>query len=138
MKRALILFLFCGAMASQALAQMAAPTGVPAAPPPPATAESAPAEITRPVPTVAPGTLGNMPTVVPNAQEGRELPLDAEAFDVRVHRRVTEYNQRHEQREGHTMIHRVDLGVEPRGREGHVPRCTVEKERVRWPHVARR
>jgi chromosome segregation ATPase len=42
-----------------------------------------------------------MPTVVPDNQEARELPLDSEAFDVRVHRRVEEYNLRHEQRERH-------------------------------------
>ena len=40
-----------------------------------------------------------MPTVAPDSQEARELPLDSEAFDVRVHRRVAEYGQRHEQRE---------------------------------------
>jgi chromosome segregation ATPase len=48
-----------------------------------------------------PGTLGKTPTIVPGAQEARELPLDSEAFDVRVHRRVADYNQRHEQRERH-------------------------------------
>jgi hypothetical protein len=34
------------------------------------------------------------------ANEGaREVPLDAEPFDVRVHRRIEEYGQRHQQRE---------------------------------------
>jgi chromosome segregation ATPase len=45
--------------------------------------------------------LGKTRSVVANYQEARELPLDSETFDVRVHRRVTEYNQRHEQRERH-------------------------------------
>jgi chromosome segregation ATPase len=99
MKRAFILVMFCGAMVSLALAQRAAPTAVVAAPPPPETVGSAPVEVTGPGPTAVPGTLGNTPNVVPDAQEARELPLDSEAFDVRVHRRVTEYNLRHEQRE---------------------------------------
>lgn len=98
MKRAIILLLFSFAMVGLALAQQPAPTALPAAPPPAERAESAPVEITRSGPT-APGTLGNAPTVVPDDQEGRELPLDSETFDVRVHRRVTEYGQRHQQRE---------------------------------------
>jgi len=101
MKRAIILVLLCFAMAGLTFAQQAAPTGPPAAPPPPETAESGPVEITAPGPRAAPGPLGNSPTVAPDAQEARELPLDSEAFDVRVHRRVTEYNERHEQRERH-------------------------------------
>ena len=99
MKRAIILVLFCTAIASWALAQQPAPTGVPAAPPPPETVAPSPAEITPPGQTVVPDTLGKTPTVVTDAQEARELPLDSEAFDVRVHRRVMEYGQRHQQRE---------------------------------------
>jgi hypothetical protein len=86
MKRALILFLFCFGLASLALAQQFAYTGPPPAPPPPAEA-------------AAPGTLGTAPTVVSDTHEARELPLDSEAFGVRVHRRVMEYGQRHQQRE---------------------------------------
>ena len=118
MKRALILVLFCCAMVSLALAQQPASTGVPAAPPPPETAASGTVDIARPDPTAAtpvgtmdtaptesadtttPGTLGKTPSVVANNQEARELPLDSETFDVRVHRRVTEYSQRHQRREG--------------------------------------
>ncbi|MGA2632341.1 MAG: hypothetical protein ABSG54_19265 [Terriglobia bacterium] len=117
MKRALILVLFCCAMVSLALAQQPASTGVPAAPPPPETAASGTVDIARPDPTAAtpvgtmdtaptesadtttPGTLGKTPSVVANNQEARELPLDSETFDVRVHRRVTEYSQRHQRRE---------------------------------------
>jgi hypothetical protein len=105
MKRAIILVLFCFAMVGLALAQQAAP-------PPPETAESAPVEITRSGPT-APGTVGTVPTVVPDAQEARELPLDSEAFDVRVHRRVTEYQQRHEQRERHMSSYDQATGGDP-------------------------
>jgi hypothetical protein len=43
--------------------------------------------------------LGKTRSVVANHEEARELPLDSETFDVRVHRRVTEYSQRHQQRE---------------------------------------
>jgi len=113
MKRAMILVLFCGAMVSQALAQEAAPTGAPAATPPPETAGPAPLEITGPSPTAAPGTLGNAPSVVPDAREARELPLDSEAFEVRVHRRVTEYGQRHQQRERHMSSYDKISGGNP-------------------------
>jgi chromosome segregation ATPase len=125
MKRALILVLFCGAIVSLALAQQPESTGVPAAPPPPETA--GPVDIARPgqtattpvgmvaatpagpadttptesVETTMPGMLGKTPAVVADTQEARELPLDSEPFDVRVHRRVTEYSQRHQQRERH-------------------------------------
>ena len=125
MKRASILVVFCGAMVSLALAQQPASTEVPAAPPPPETAASGPVDVAPPGPTATtpvgtvvatpagtvdttptesadtttPGTLGKTPSVVANNQEARELPLDSETFDVRVHRRVTEYSQRHQRRE---------------------------------------
>ena len=125
MKRELILVLFCGATVSLALAQQPASSEVPAAPPPPETAASGPADIAHPgqtamtpdvtevvtsvgtvdttptegADTTTPGTLGKTPPVVTDTQEARELPLDSESFDVRVHRRVTEYSQRHQQRE---------------------------------------
>jgi len=99
MKRALILVLFCSAIVSLAFAQQPAPTAAPDAPPSPETATPVPEEITPPGPTPAPGAVGQAPAVVPDAQEARELPLDSEPFDVRVHRRVMEYGQRHQQRE---------------------------------------
>lgn len=125
MKRALILALFCGAMVSLAFAQQSSSTGVPAAPPPPETAASDPVDIARPgqtattpvgtgaatpegtveatptesADTTTPGALGKTPPLVADTQEARELPLDSESFDVRVHRRVTEYSQRHQRRE---------------------------------------
>jgi chromosome segregation ATPase len=101
MKRALMLVLFCGAMVSLALAQQPASTEVPAAPPPPESAASGPVDATptESSETTTPGTLDKTPPVVADTHEARELPLDSETFDVRVHRRVTEYNQRHHQRE---------------------------------------
>ena len=125
MRRILIVVLFSGAVVGLALAQQPASTGMPAAPPlsataaagmvgvahsgpaattpvgtvaatPPGAVESTPAESAV---TTTPGMLGQTPSLVPNSQEARELPLDSEAFDVRVHRRVTEYSQRHQQRE---------------------------------------
>ena len=141
MKRALMLVMSCCAMASLALAQQHASTGLPAAPPPPETAASGPVDIAgsggtaaipeaaaddtpsgtpdntaieTPVPNSdnpASGTLANTPTVVSDSQGARELPLDSEPFDVRVHRRVGEYMQRHLQRE-HRMssYSRVSVG----------------------------
>jgi len=137
MKRALILVLFCGATVSLALAQQSASTRVPAAPPPPETAASGPGDIARPgqtattqvvtevatpagtvdttptegADTTTPGALGKTPPVVADTQEARELPLDLESFDVRVHRRVTEYSQRHQQRERRMSSYdRVSVG----------------------------
>jgi hypothetical protein len=114
MKRAMIFFLFCSTVASWGLAQQPSPTPVPAAPPsPPETVAPGPAEtpppdkpiapspaqINPPDQPAAPDTLVNAPAAVADVPGARELPLDSEAFDVRVHRRVAEYGQRHEQRE---------------------------------------
>ena len=111
MNRVMLAVFSCCALAGLAVAQQTATTAAPAAPPPPETAESAPGTATdpsaRPVPVGTRGAvpnaaaLANEPTVVPDPQEARELPLDSEPFDVRVLRRVTEYNQRREQRERH-------------------------------------
>jgi len=124
MKRAFMLVLFCCAMMSLALAQQPAST-VPAAPPPPESAAAGTVDIPRSGGTAAipvatsddttantaietpvdsadipvPGAPGNTPSVTADTQGARELPLDSEAFDVRVHRRVREYSQRHLQRE---------------------------------------
>ncbi|HXW14606.1 MAG TPA: hypothetical protein VEN79_08870 [Terriglobia bacterium] len=128
MKRATLLVLFCSAMASWGLAQQPSPTPVPAAPsPPPETVAPGPAETPPPDQPVAPGlvetkppdqpaapdTLGNAPTAVAEAPGARELPLDSEAFDVRVHRRVAEYGQRHEQRESRMSSYDQVSGGDP-------------------------
>jgi chromosome segregation ATPase len=51
-----------------------------------------------------------------DTQGARETPLDAEPFEVRVHRRLEEYNQRHGQRElemaSYTEASSADPGVE--------------------------
>jgi len=99
MRPVLILtFLVC-ALASVALAQAPSPGNVP--PPPPAGV----------APTPAPGTSGALPEAAlpagsetpqmtpADTQGARETPLDADTFDVRVHRRLEEYNQRRAQRE---------------------------------------
>ena len=113
MKHATILILFCGVMVSSALAQHHAPAGVPVGPPPPETIAPGPEEITLPGPAATPARLGTTPTVVADAPEARELPLDSETFDVRVHRRVTEYNQRHDQRERRMSSYDKVTGVDP-------------------------
>ena len=100
MKRTLMLVLFGFALVGVALAQQPSPTAVPAPPPPPAE-------------EVAPGTVGTTPTVVPGAHEARELPLDSETFDVRVHRRVMEYNDRHQQRELRMSSYDQAIGGDP-------------------------
>jgi chromosome segregation ATPase len=127
MKRALILLLLCLAVAGLAFAQQAAPTA-PAAtpPPPPAKADPAPVAVAAPDPAPVPIPVGNtpaaapdaapvgdVPAVVTDAQEARELPLDSEPFDVRVHRRVLEYNQRREQRERHLASYDQAVGGDP-------------------------
>ncbi len=128
MRHAIILVLFYCAMVSWALAQQPAPAPVPAAPsPPPETVAPGPAETPTPdqlaAPTPAqinppdqpagPDTLSNPPTAIPDAAGARELPLDSEAFDVRVHRRVAEYGQRHEQRENQMSSYDQVSGGDP-------------------------
>jgi len=128
MKRAIFLVLFCSAMAGWGLAQQPSPTPVPAAPsPPPETVAPGPAETPppdhplAPIPAqitpadrpAAPDTLGNSPAVIADAPGARELPLDSEAFDVRVHRRVAEYGQRHEQRESRMSSYDQVSGGDP-------------------------
>lgn len=117
MKRALLITLFCCAIETLVLAQQTASTRVPGTTPPPdetaasgtvdipptSKVEKMPAEATEEVPvvnadTTAPSTLGKTPAVEADTQGARELPLDSEAFDVRVHRRVVEYHQRHQDR----------------------------------------
>jgi len=98
MKPAILLVLFCFAVTSAAFAQRSAP---PPAPPPPETTQPIPVEVTPLQPPAAPQPVTNSPAAVPDTQEARELPLDSESFDVRVHRRVAEYNERHQERERH-------------------------------------
>jgi chromosome segregation ATPase len=119
MKRPWALALICCATAVVALAQEQEPASTNGSPPPPDAIANAPAG-TAPPPT--PDTTASQPSPTPSdtpvnvppdaqgvptpdlasgtgAQGAREVPLDVEAFDVRVRRRTAEYSQRHQQRE---------------------------------------
>jgi hypothetical protein len=97
MRPALILTLLACALASVTLAQSPGPSNLPSprvAPPPPAP------DTTGAVPDAAPPAASETPATAPaDTQGARETPLDAETFDVRVHRRLEEYNQRRAQRQ---------------------------------------
>jgi hypothetical protein len=137
MKRAWAVALICYAMAVVALAQeqqpaptdgappppdtMAAPSDGSPAPPPPAEAAVPAAESLPPAPAETPV---NVPPDVqsastPDAQSGtvaqgaREVPLDIEPFDARIHRRTSEYNQRHQQREREMASYDRASGADP-------------------------
>ena len=122
MKRPWALALICCATAVVALAQEQEPASTNGSPPPPDTVATAPAGTVAPSSTpdttasasqpsspapsetpvnISPDTQG-APTPDPasgtGAQGAREVPLDVEAFDVRVRRRTAEYSQRHQQR----------------------------------------
>ena len=100
MKPALILTLLMFVLASAALAQEPPPsnappspaTGVAPLPPAPDTSGIAPE-------ASAPPNAGSAETPPSDTPEARETPLDADPFDVRVHRRLEDYNQRRAQRE---------------------------------------
>jgi len=98
MRRALILTLLGCALAGVALAQQPPTTHVP--PPPPASvAPPPPTPGTTESESPPPAASETSETATEDTQGARETPLDAEAFDVRVHRRLDEYNQRRDQRE---------------------------------------
>ncbi len=116
MKRALILILMCGATAITVRPQQSAPAEgaspppeTPASPATPGTASSpaapdtttpAPAPPTADATTPSPAPASETPVAPPpDTQGAREMPLDAESFDVRVRRRIDEYGQRHQQRQ---------------------------------------
>ena len=98
MRRTLILTLLGCALAGVALAQQPPTTQVP--PPPPAgVAPPPPTPGTTESESPPPAASETPETTTENTQGARETPLDAEAFDVRVHRCLDEYNQRRDQRE---------------------------------------
>lgn len=101
MRYATLFVLLWFVMTGSALAQRAAPAPPPPGPPPAETADAVPVEVTPLSPTAAPLPATNVPAAAPEGQEARELPLDSEPFDVRIQRRVAEYNERHQQREHH-------------------------------------
>ncbi len=127
MKRASILALICCATAIAAAAQQpASPDG---SPPPPDT--TAPPAATPPPPAAtmvppstpdakATGSQSSPPaasetqvTAPADTQGAREVPLDVEPFDVRVHRRIEEYGQRHQQRERQMASYDKVSGADP-------------------------
>ena len=112
MKTALILTLLGCALASVALAQQPPTTQVP--PPPPAGMAPPPPTPGTTEPESPPPAASETPETAPQDTQGaRETPLDAEAFDVRVHHRLDEYNQRREQRELEMASYNKASGNDP-------------------------
>jgi hypothetical protein len=114
MRPALILILLGCVLAGTALAQQPAPSDVPPPPPagmaPPAPTPGATASEPESSPPAAPET----PDAATTDQQGaRETPLNAESFDVRIHRRLEEYNQRHGQREVEMASYTEASGTDP-------------------------
>ena len=124
MKRALTLALICFGMASVAFAQWQkfgpattpspyaeTPDGTTNAPTsatlnvPPAAADTTPlptsttADNTPVAPLIPTASApSDRTTGTPDAQGAVEMPLDTESFDARIHRRLDDYGQRHQQR----------------------------------------
>jgi hypothetical protein len=114
MRPALILTLLACALASVALAQAPAPGNVP--PPPPAGVAPPPPALdtTGAAAEPSPPAASETPQTAPaDTQGARETPLDAETFDVRVHRRLEEYNQRRVQRELEMASYAEASGSDP-------------------------
>ena len=112
MKTALILTLLGCALASVALAQQPPTTQVP--PPPPAGMAPPPPTPGTTEPESPPPAASETPETAPQDTQGaRETPLDTEAFDVRVHHRLDEYNQRREQRELEMASYNKASGNDP-------------------------
>jgi hypothetical protein len=62
----------------------------------------------------APSSSGSITTPSPTDTQGaREVPLDSEPFDARVHRRVEEYGQRHQQRQRQMASYAEVRGNDP-------------------------
>jgi hypothetical protein len=77
-------------------------------PPPPTPRTTAP-EAESPPPAAS-----ETPEAAPTDTQGaHETPLDAEPFDVRIHRRLEEYNQRHQQRELEMASYTEAGGADP-------------------------
>jgi len=98
MKGPPIVLLMCSTMVTVTLAQQPAPSEEQATPAAPDT--------TPPTPDTA--LPANSET-----QGAREMPLDAEPFDARVHRRIEEYGLRHQQRERQMVSYDKVSGTDP-------------------------
>ena len=107
MRRAFILTFLACALASVALAQAPLPNNAPP-PPPPTTGTTGAAPEASP-----PATQETPETATADAQGARETPLDAEPFDLRVHRRLEEYTQRRAQREAEMNSYTEASGSDP-------------------------
>lgn len=120
MKRAAILIsMSCATLMTvmTVRAQQSPPTEAPPPPeataPPAGTASSPPAADTS-VPAPTPSTTSEpAATATSDTQGAREIPLDAESFDVRVRRRVEEYGQRHQQRQLQMAEYDKATGADP-------------------------
>jgi len=137
MKRAWALALICCATAVVALAQEQETAPTNGSPPPPDTTATSPAntavvsstpDTTPPVSESSPPAPSETPVNAPpdtqgapapdpasgtGAQGAREVPLDVEPFDVRIHRRTAEYSQRHQQREREMASYDRASGTDP-------------------------
>ena len=114
MRPALVLILLGCVLAGTALAQQPAPSDVP--PPPPAGMAPPPPNpgATASEPESSPPAASETPEAATTGQQGaRETPLDSETFDVRIHRRLEEYNQRHGQREVEMASYTEASGTDP-------------------------
>ena len=112
MRPALILTLLGCALAGVALAQQAPTIHVP--PPPPAGVAPPPPTAGTTESESPPPAASETPETAPaDTQGARETPLDAEALDVRVHRRLDEYNQRRDQRELEMASYNKASGSDP-------------------------
>jgi hypothetical protein len=61
-----------------------------------------------------PPAASETPATAPaDTQGARETPLDAEPFDARIHRRLEDYNQRHQQRELEMTSYTEASGADP-------------------------
>jgi len=114
MRPALFLTLLACALASVALAQAPGPGNLPPPPPsgvaPPQLAPDTTGAVPEAAPAAASETLATTPA---DTQGARETPVDSETFDVRVHRRLEEYNQRREQREHEMAAYADASGGDP-------------------------
>jgi len=69
-----------------------------------------PNSVPAPTKATSPDSEGRAPTVNEGA---REIPLDAEPFDARIHRRIEEFGQRHQQREHEMASYDKVSGSDP-------------------------
>ena len=114
MRPACILVLALCAVASASLAQQPAGNDQAAAPPP--SDSSAPVLPPHTAPSASgpsTSTASEAPAPAPDTQGASEVPVEAEPFDARVHRRIEEYGQRHQQRDRQMATYDKVSGSDP-------------------------